>query len=228
MSGWLELTAALAAFVGAHALPARPAPRRLLVGLLGRPLYLVGYSAASILLLAWAIGAAGRAPYLPIWQPEPWQAGVAVAAMAAACALLALAVGRPNPFSLGGAGSLGGGAGSPGSTGGYDPERPGILGLTRHPILLAAALWAGAHLLANGDLAHILLFGTCLLMALGGMAALDRRRRRQLGPAWARLAPRRPGWTAGDGLRLLAGGLLLAFLLWAHPVLIGVDPLARF
>jgi uncharacterized membrane protein len=136
--------------------------------------------------------------------------------MAAACVLLALAVGRPNPFSFGG-----------GDPTRFDPRRPGIVGLTRHPILLAAALWAGAHLLANGDLVHVLLFGAFLVMAVGGMAILDRRGRRRLGGDWARLAVGRgPTPLSGDGLRLVLAALLFAGLLLLHPAVIGVDPLA--
>ena len=140
MTAWVELAVAFAAFMGTHPLPARPALRRHLTNRLGTRLYLLLYSAISLMLLWWLVAAAGRAPHVPLWEPAAWQMNTTFLAMAAACILLALAVGRPNPFSFGG-----------GDPAHFDPRRPGIVGLTRHPILLAAALWAGAHLLANGD-----------------------------------------------------------------------------
>ena len=216
MTAWVELALAFALFTCAHALPARPAVRQGLTRRLGTRTYLLLYNAASLLLLWWLIAAAGRAPFLAVWAPAAWQAHTALVALAASCVLLALAVGRPNPFSFGG-----------GDPTRFDPERPGIVGLTRHPILLAAALWAGAHLLANGDLAHVLLFGAFMAMSLGGMAILDRRSRRRLGADWARLAVgRAPTPLPGDGLRLVLAALLFAGLLLLHPAVIGVDPLA--
>jgi uncharacterized membrane protein len=216
MTACVELALAFALFTGAHALPARPGVRQGLTRRLGTRVYLLLYNAVSLLLLWWLIAAAGRAPYLPLWEQATWQAHMALVAMAAACVLLALTVGRPNPFSFGG-----------GDPTRFDPERPGIVGLTRHPILLAAALWAGAHLLANGDLAHVLLFGAFLVMAVGGMAILDRRAQRRLGADWARLAAGLgPSPLPGDGLRLVLAAVLFAGLLLLHPAVIGVDPLA--
>jgi uncharacterized membrane protein len=218
MTAWAELAVAFAAFAGTHALPARPALRRRLSEILGTRLYLLLYSTISLLLLWWLLAAAGRAPYVPLWEPAAWQVHTASLAMAAACILLAVAIGRPNPFSFGG-----------GEPARFDPRRPGIVGLTRHPILLAAALWAGAHLLANGDLAHVLLFGAFLGMALPGMWVLDRRARNRLCADWPRLtALRGPTLLPGDALRLALAALLFAALLLLHPVVIGVDPLAAW
>lgn len=215
--GWLEFGSAYAAFLLAHAIPARPVVRRHLTATLGDRLYLWLYSAVSLLLLGWLIVAVGRAPYLPLWGAAAWRYWTAMAAMALVCLLLGLGIGKPNPFSFGG-----------GDPAHFDPKRPGIVGVTRHPILAALALWAGAHLLANGDLAHLLLFGGFLVMAVAGMLVLDRRSRRRLGAAeWRRLAMRRlPGWQPSDLVRLVAGLALFAGLLLAHPWAIGVDPLA--
>jgi uncharacterized membrane protein len=189
---------------------------RRLTELLGDRGYLRLYSAVSLLLLGWLIVAAGRAPYVPLWDQAPWQRWLALIAMALACLFAALAVGKPNPFSFGGGDPMR-----------YDPARPGIVGLTRHPLLWVVALWATGHLLANGDLAHALLFGGFLAMALGGVALLDRRSRNRLGPRSHRLAARSPpGWQRGDAWRVLAAVLLFAALLLVHPLVIGVDPLA--
>jgi len=86
-------------------------------------------------------------------------------------------LGAPNPFAFEGRAS------------GFDPARPGIAGLTRQPLLWAILLWAGAHLVANGDLAHVILFGAFALFTGVGMRALEARKRRVWGAAdWQRLA----------------------------------------
>jgi uncharacterized membrane protein len=218
--GWGEYALAFAAFFLTHSVPVRPPVRPWLVARLGPAGFGMAYSALSLGVLAWLIGAAGRAPYLPLWPWAAWQNHVVLSVMLPVCLILALAIARPNPFSFGGAGNDR-----------FDPARPGIVRLTRHPLLLALALWAGAHLLANGDLAHGLLFGTFAGFALLGMRLVDRRRRRELGADWARLeaarrgGPLRPASWPGAGLRLGLGGALYAGLLWLHPWLFGVSPL---
>jgi uncharacterized membrane protein len=227
MGGWGELLAAFAAFLLSHALPARPALRRRLAGVLGERGYLLAYSLVSLGVLAWLVAAAGRAPHVELWPPAPWQAWVPNLLMPAACLLVAFAVGAPNPLSFGGRAT------------GFDPDRPGIAGVARHPLLLAIALWAGAHAVPNGNLAHVLLFGAFAGFALLGMRIIDRRRRRQMGEAaWAALAARSSAWPLAallDGrwrasalpspVRLGAGLLLWLALLAAHPAAIGVSPL---
>lgn len=69
----------------------------------------------------------------------------------------------------------------------------GILGVTRHPVLWALALWAVAHVVPNGDVAHVVLFGTLLALCLAGMTLMDRRAAKRLGrDRWAELAAQRP------------------------------------
>lgn len=131
MAGWGEYAAAWAAFLFTHAIPARPALKARLIGAFGRAGYDLAYSAVSLAALAWLIGAARRAPYVELWPWTPWQAHVTQGAMALACVIAALGLGAPNPFSFGGARNER-----------FDPTRPGIVGLTRHPVLAALALWA--------------------------------------------------------------------------------------
>ena len=180
--GWFEFAFVFALFIASHAIPARPAVRARFVARLGTPLYVTAYSVVSLALLFWLIGAAARAPYVELWAPARWHYIVPHATMSVALIVAALALGRPNPLSFGGANDAA-----------FDPARPGVVGATRHPILVALALWAGGHLVPNGDLAHALLFGVFLAMALGGMRIIDRRKRRLLGAAtWARFAAARP------------------------------------
>ena len=124
MGGWGEYAAAWAVFLLSHMLPARPRLRRPLVAAFGERGFVVAYSLASVAVLAWLIAAAGRAPHVPLWGWASWQAWVPNLVMPLACVLLALGVGIPNPFSIGGAGPAR-----------FDPARPGVLALTRHPVL---------------------------------------------------------------------------------------------
>lgn len=226
MGGWAEFAAAFAVFLLSHALPARPPVRRRLARWLGERGYLLAYCLVSVVVLAWLIVAAGRAPFVLLWPHAAWQAWLVNIVMPAVCVLIAFGVAAPNPLSFGG------------SAHDFDPARPGVVGVSRHPLLLALALWAGAHAVANGDLAHLLLFGCLGGFAILGMGALDRRRRREMGDAkWARLAARSSSWPlaallagrwrprAAPGIRRLTAGLLLWLALAAlHPPVIGVSP----
>lgn len=90
----------------------------------------------------------------------------------------------------------------------------------RHPMLAGVKLWALAHLLANGNLAHVLLFGSFLAWAVLDLVAT--RRRERACPA-AVLAVTQTGAT---GIAVAIGvALWVAFTLWLHGLLIGVRPL---
>ncbi len=220
--GWGEYALAFAAFFLTHSVPIRPPVRPWLQARLGRRGFALAYSALSLAVLAWLIAAAGRASYVPLWHWAPWQNHVVLTVMLPVCLILALAIARPNPFSFGGA-----------INESFDPERPGIVRLTRHPLLLALALWAAAHVVANGDLAHAILFGAFAAFALLGMGLVDRRRRREMGKTWDRLdaarrraplLPRPVSWS-GAVVRVALGAGLYVTLLWLHPWLFGASPL---
>jgi uncharacterized membrane protein len=231
LAGWGEMSAALAAFFASHILPARPAVRRLLHARLGAGAYAALYSLVSVALLGWLIVAARKAPHVQLWDFEPWQLWAPNLVMPIVCLLVAFGLAAPNPFSI---------AGSGGAR--FDPARPGVAAATRHPLLLAITLWALAHMIPNGDLAHVILFGLFAFFGVAGMAALDARARREWGEAvWAeraaktslvpfsavaagrlRLGEFRPSpWRAGAALSLYLT------LLAAHPLVIGVSPLPQ-
>ncbi len=98
----------------------------------------------------------------------------------------------------------------------YMPGR--IKAIAKHPMLLATKLWAAAHLLANGTLADVLLFGGFLVWAVADRISVKRRPPRPI-PG----APARP---YNDVIVIVVGLALYAlFVLWAHRRLFGVSPL---
>ena len=219
--GWLEFPAAYAVFFLTHSLPIRPPLRPVLQSALGPRGFTLVYSALSLAVLVWLIGAAGRAPFVPLWDWAPWQVYVPLVAMLPVCLILSLAIARPNPFSFGGARNAI-----------FDPAHPGIVRLHRHPLLLALALWAAAHAVPNGDLAHLILFGTFAIFAAIGTRLVDRRRQREMGAEWQVLrsaVARAPLWPPSSlialALRLAVGALLYGGLIALHPYLFGVSPL---
>lgn len=223
MSAWGEFALAWVAFLFAHAMPARPAIRSRLTGLLGERIYLAVYIALSLALLGWLLQAAGRAPFLLLWDAGNAGRWIALPLAFFAFQIAALGIGAPNPFSFGG--------GDPSL---YEPERPGILALTRHPLLVAILLWSLAHLIANGDVAHALLFGSFGAFALIGMRTLNRRRKKSLGAeAWAGLLPKRSfvnAWRHHPDMRreilrkLTIGAICWLTILHAHGTVLGVTP----
>ena len=116
------------------------------------------------------------------------------------------------------------------------PPARGIVTLTRHPFLWGTALWALSHLSVRGDLTSIVLMGGILVLSLGGMRHIDRRREAALGSAWGPIAMTtsvlpfaaiasgraRLDWAGIGWWRPLAGLALYAVLLYAHGWLIGV------
>ena len=98
----------------------------------------------------------------------------------------------------------------------YVPGR--IKAMAKHPMLLATKFWATAHLLANGTLADVLLFGGFLAWAVADRISVKRRPPRAI-PG----APPRP---YNDVIVVVLGLVLYAlFVLWAHRWLFGVSPL---
>ena len=88
--------------------------------------------------------------------------------------------------------------------------------VTRHPMLLAVKLWAAGHLLANGELNSVLLFGLFLFFAVFDRVMVKRRGDNGVGPD-VTLSP------LMDGISVLAGlGLWAAIALYLHPILFGV------
>lgn len=98
----------------------------------------------------------------------------------------------------------------------YMPGR--IKAALEHPMLAAVKFWALAHLLANGMLADVLLFGSFLAWAVADRISFKRRVMRQIHTA--------PPNKMNDVIAVVAGlAIYVAFVLWLHLWLIGVSPL---
>ena len=101
----------------------------------------------------------------------------------------------------------------------YLPGR--IQRATRHPMLAATKFWALAHLLANGTLADVLLFGSFLIWAVADRISLKRRAAAGL----VRPVNGAPAGAMNDAIALVGGLVLYAvFAFWAHGFLFGVRP----
>ena len=116
-----------------------------------------------------------------------------------------------------------------------DEPAPGILAVTRHPVMWAIGLWALSHVVPNGNFAAVYFFGIFAVLAFAGTVLIDRKKRLALGSHWWRLAQvssnvpfaaliarrTRLRWRDIGALRLMAGLLLYAVLYLAHPILTG-------
>ena len=223
---WAGFALAYLAFMASHAVPSRPALKARMVAVFGARGYLILFASLSTVLLIWLIVEAGRAPVIEIWEQAGWMRWLVNLAMPVAVLFASFGIGAVNPFSFGGRAM------------GFDPARPGIAGAMRHPLLVALLIWSGAHLIANGDLAHILLFGTFVAISVLGIWAIDRRNLRLWGAQeWARMsrctanipfaALVRRAWRPTRGPSWLRVGI--AVLVWAglwhlHGPVIGLSP----
>ena len=98
------------------------------------------------------------------------------------------------------------------------PYLPGrIKTAAKHPQLVAVKLWAVAHLLVNGTVADVVLFGAFLAWAVADRISLKRR--------VSRPVPGAPASPMNDVILVAVGlGAYVAFALWLHVAWIGVAP----
>ena len=90
--------------------------------------------------------------------------------------------------------------------------------ITKHPMLVATKIWALAHLLANGSLADVILFGSFLVWAVADRISLKRRSPLSV--------PSLPSSRVNDAIAVVLGlALYLAFIFGVHAWLFGVSPI---
>ena len=98
--------------------------------------------------------------------------------------------------------------------GAYFPGR--IKAVTKHPMLLSTKLWAVAHLLSNGSLVNVILFGSFLSWAIWDRISLENRQSRPI--------PAAPYSKNNDMIACVVGIVLyITFVFWLHELLIGVS-----
>lgn len=226
----IQLILAAAFFTGIHFFISGTRWRAALVARFGENAFRGGFSLLSIAGLIWLIRAYGQAPYIETWGQLAWFKPVAVALMLPAIFLVVASFTTPNPTVVGAEGLLKG----------TDSIR-GILRVTRHPFLWGVGFWALVHMIANGDAASLVLFGSLLVLSLAGTRSIDAKRRRLCGERWERFAAAtsnipfqairegRNTWKPvlaeiGGWRPALAGAVFLA-LLHFHAKLFGVSPL---
>lgn len=224
-----NLLVAAVFLLGTHFGIASTQLRDQLVAAVGERLYRILYSLIAFAAIAWLVAAWKAAPLLELWTAGPALRHLPVLVMPFALLLVVCGVSQPNPTAVGQA---------------PDPDRSeparGMLRITRHPFMWGIALWALAHLLANGDLASVVFFATFAVLGLVGGVLIDAKRSHRNEPGWgvflqatshlpfAAILERRQHLALREiGLARTAAALALyVVLIIAHPWLFGVPALA--
>jgi uncharacterized membrane protein len=171
-----DLIAACACFLLIHFAVSGTRLRDALAGRLGEGPYRGLFSLASLIGIGWMVYAYRRAPLLATWGFLPGFRPAAYVLVLIAFLFAVIGILTPSPTQVGMESRLG-------------PESArGMVRITRHPFLWGVGIWAGTHLIVNGDVASLILFGSLLLLALGGTASIDAKRRRRFPDQWARFA----------------------------------------
>ena len=171
-------------FVGIHMVPALGQTRAHLVSRLSLSGYKGLFTLFSLLGLSLMIYGKARAPHIDIWHPAPWSHDIAPILMLPSIILLAAAKFPTN-----------------------------IKRLTPHPMMWGFMLWSGTHLLANGDLASIILFGAIGAYSIIAILSANRRGARV---STTTVLPSKEAVVIGFGVAVYVS------LLFLHPMLFGV------
>ena len=180
----------LVLFLGAHTLTTQREARARAIASMGEGGYKIGYalvSAAGFALIVWGFAHYRATDWIPVWTPPKVLKHLNVLLMLPAVILVVAAYIRGRIYVT-----------------------------LKHPMLAGVKLWAFGHLLANGDLGGIILFGSFLAWAVFDRISLKRR----ADPG----APPIPVGGPGNDLIAIAVGVVayLALAFAFHPVVIGV------
>ncbi|MGI8840731.1 MAG: NnrU family protein [Caulobacteraceae bacterium] len=228
----INLIVAAVAFLLLHLVVSGTRVRETAIGTIGQGFYIALFSLASVGMLAWLIiaygGVWGDPSDTTYWQSTVGTRWVQLFVQFIAFQFVVTGLTTRNPTAVGQQGALEG------------PDAvQGVLRITRHPTLWGIAIWAAGHLLVNGDLAGIVLFGSLLILALFGTASIDAKRARAAGEGWtafaaktsnipfAAIAAGRQKLSFGEigWARPLGAFVAWAILLGAHPHVFGVSAL---
>jgi uncharacterized membrane protein len=181
----------LVLFFGAHTLTTHREMRaRVVAGTGGEHVYKLVYSLVSLAALAliiWGFAHYRATEFWPIWTPPTFLKHLNIALMLPAVILVVAAYIRGRIYAK-----------------------------VKHPMLAGVKLWAFGHLLANGDLGGIILFGSFLAWAVYDRISLKRR-------ADAGAPPIPVGGLTNDLIAVVVGIVAYLALAFAfHPVVMGI------
>ncbi|MBM3524588.1 MAG: NnrU protein [Alphaproteobacteria bacterium] len=222
----MMLALAMLAFLGFHVVLSHPALRPRFVSALGEQAFSGVYSVLVGASLAATIWAYAHAPYAPLWDLGWLRRWIVVVTMIPACLLLVAGLTQKNPTMVMASIEPAGG----------DPA-PGVLKITRHPLMWSFGLWGLGHLAANGHAAAVILFGGIAWLALAGTRRIEAKRAAKDPDGFARLAAASSNApfaailggrqslakavTEIGAIRIGTGLLLYALLVLAHPWIAG-------
>jgi uncharacterized membrane protein len=188
--GLLVMILGLVLFLGVHTLTTQREVRARVIATWGEGGYKMGYSlvsAAGLALIVWGFAHYRATGWIDVWTPPTAFRHIAVGLMLPAVILVVASYIRGRIYTT-----------------------------LKHPMLAGVKLWAAAHLLANGDLGSIILFGSFL-----GWAVFDRISLKHRPDAGAPPIP--VGGPANDLIAIAVGAVAYLALGFAfHPVVIGV------
>jgi len=188
--GLLVMILGLVLFLGVHTLTTQRELRAGFVASMGEGGYKIGYTLASfagLALIIWGFAKYRATGWIDVWNPPTALKHISVALMLPAVIMVVASYIRGRIYTT-----------------------------LKHPMLTGIKLWAAAHLLANGDLGSIILFGSFLAWAVYDRISL--KSRSDAG------APPIPVGGPGNDLIAIAVGIVayLALAFAFHPVVIGV------
>lgn len=188
--GLAVLVIGLVVFIGTHVFVTRRKARAALIARIGEWPYRALFalvSIAGIVLIAWGFAQYRADGIIPVWTPPSWTRHITVALVWPAIILVTAA---------------------------YIPGD--IKRTLKHPMLAGVKLWAVAHLISNGDLGGIILFGAVLAWAVYDRITLKHRKD-------AGAPPIPVGGTKNDIIAIVVGTIIyLALGFVFHPIVIGV------
>lgn len=186
------LVLGLILFLGTHALTMARGTRAGLIERFGANGYKAIYSVLSLagfVLLVWGFQRYRAGGYIELWTPPRWMPHLTLLLMFPAMIALSAYILPVGRLKV----------------------------MLRHPMLVAIKIWALAHLLTNGDLGSMLLFGAFLAYAVVDRISMKRR---------GEAKPDLPAWGEHDTFSIGLGMVLyVAFIYVLHPLLIGVPVL---
>ena len=188
--GLLVMILGLVLFLGVHTLTTQRELRAQIIASAGEGGYKIGYalvSLAGLALIVWGFAHYRATGWIDVWYPPVAFKHITVALMLPAVILVVASYIRGRIYTT-----------------------------LKHPMLAGVKLWAAAHLLANGDLGSIILFGSFLGWAVFDRISLKHRARCRRAADSGRRPGQRPDRRRGGRRAYLA----LAFVF--HPVVIGV------